>query len=1142
MKKNVWRILCGICWLIGFYQIALAQSPELVVRTGHFDYIATLAFSSDGKLLASGSRDKTIKLWNVSTGVELRTFIGHSEKISSLSFSPDGKLLASGSHDGTFKLREIATGKTLLTQKHSNTDNTVLVNSVAFSPDGKILASAANDIKLWNAATGEMVRIIDIPTRHPSRDFYNLSFSPDGNNLLCIYDNSIKIWDVASGAEIKTVYKDSANEKFINITSVGEKFATVFNNKTLKIFDLNSQTEITTLNGEFDGINFVDFSLDGKSIATADDDNTVKIWDLKSGKEIKTLVGHLKTVDYLAFSPDSKLLASGGRDKSLKIWNVASGKLIYSFDGSSTNVNSISLSEDGKYLASAGNDDTIKVWDLKNGAVQKTFKESSVAVCAIVFSPDGKTLASRSYDGLTLWDIATAKRIGTIEGSHQNECSVAFSPDNKKVAGIFGNHQLKIIDAETATEIQNSTENPKAITSIEFSADSKFLVTGSYDATVRLWDVKTGRETNSFEVNDSSTAVYSADISPDGNFAVAGCWSYVKIWNVGSGNEILQIPQVGLTAKVSFSPDSKTLITVGSDDSIRFWDLKTGSEINYKNLPDWVSFEGYLSVGKVNGETVKAIREGTKINLINLDTNAIQASLISINKNDWLVTTPDGFFDGTPTAWKQLIWRFNDNTFDFTAVETYFNDFFYPNLLQDVLNGKSPKPKAGRELEKIDRRQPKVEIVSTANNDKRIANIVIEVSDNDDKKKQTNQTETSGARDLRLFRNGSLVKVWRGDIFDKTSGCEQVNSNKPRRVRCQTQVSIVAGDNAFTAYVFNASNIKSNDNTAIIKGADALKRSGTFYVLAVGVNKYKNASRNLKYAVADIDSISAELAVQQAKLTEKQYAKTELIKLTDENATKENILLALQRFAQNGDKVQLPNNSDVQKEFAKIQPTQPEDALVIYFAGHGTAGKDRFYLIPHDGFPADDTISENSLEELYKQSISDEDLEKILETVDAGKMLMVIDACNSGQALNSEEQRRGPMNSRGLAQLAYEKGMYILTAAQSQQAALEVAKLGHGLLTFSLLEGMQKAEKETNGAIFERKWLDFAVAEVPQLQLEEMQKRDVEIKQNPNTRGIGLAFKNGDDKNLPPDQRGLQIPRIFYRRELEISPLIVAKP
>ena len=233
----------------------------------------------------------------------------------------------------------------------------------------------------------------------------------------------------------------------------------------------------------------------------------------------------------------------------------------------------------------------------------------------------------------------------------------------------------------------------------------------------------------------------------------------------------------------------------------------------------------------------------------------------------------------------------------------------------------------------------------------------------------------------------------------------------------------------------------------------------------------------------------------------------------------------------------------------KIKPAQPEDALLIYFSGHGTArclydketkreNCDRFYLIPHDGFAGEK-------EKLYAASVSDEELEAALETVDAGKLLMVIDACNSGQALDSsEEKRRGPMNSRGLAQLAYEKGMYILTASQSRQAALEATKFGHGLLTAALLEGLLKGEKNQNNEIVERSWLDYAVNQVPQFQLEVMQARYAENQKLPPEKRKEIVIRgieHDEEANLPPDKRGLQTPRIFYRRELEFLPLIVAK-
>jgi uncharacterized caspase-like protein len=226
-----------------------------------------------------------------------------------------------------------------------------------------------------------------------------------------------------------------------------------------------------------------------------------------------------------------------------------------------------------------------------------------------------------------------------------------------------------------------------------------------------------------------------------------------------------------------------------------------------------------------------------------------------------------------------------------------------------------------------------------------------------------------------------------------------------------------------------------------------------------------------------------------------------------------------------------------------LKATEPEDAVFIYFAGHGTAHGQRFYLIPHDlGYMGKRTeLDAEGLRTMLEHSISDEELEQAVEGIDADKLLMVIDACNSGQALEAEERRRGPMNSKGLAQLAYEKGMYILTAAQGYQAALEVSQLGHGLLTYALVEeGLKQvaADSDPNdGQIVVREWFDYAMTRVPNMQLEKLKAaRDI---------GLKLSFIEPDAKpnSATPSAERLvtQTPRAFYRRESEDRPLIVAR-
>src|SRR5258708_22702766 len=245
------------------------------------------------------------------------------------------------------------------------------------------------------------------------------------------------------------------------------------------------------------------------------------------------------------------------------------------------------------------------------------------------------------------------------------------------------------------------------------------------------------------------------------------------------------------------------------------------------------------------------------------------------------------------------------------------------------------------------------------------------------------------------------------------------------------------------------------------------------------------------------------------------FERVEVVPLINENATKANILAALKRLAGVPGPPSLKASS-----LDDLKRAEPEDTVVIYFAGHGTAQAQRFYLIPHDlGYTGERTkLDEKGLNSILSHSISDEELESAVEGMDAGHLLLIIDACNSGQALEAEEKRRGPMNSKGLAQLAYEKGMYILTAAQSFQAAHEAAQLGHGLLTYALVEeGLKTAiadNEPKDGLLSAREWLDFATERVPQMQAEKMKQG----------RGIGLdiAFAEGEQSIADPEKRSVQ--------------------
>ncbi|WJW70108.1 serine/threonine protein kinase (plasmid) [Candidatus Chlorohelix allophototropha] len=298
-----------------------ASFKILNTLTGHTDGVNSVAFSPDSKMLASGSKDATIKLWDAATGKELRTLSGHSSSVNSVAFSPDGKTLASGSGypENSIKLWDTTSGKELRTLSgHSGS-----VYSIAFSPDGKSLASGSGDasIKLWNVASGKQLSTL---TGHSSL-VLSVAFSPDGKSLASgSGDNSIKLWDVNTGQELNT------------------------------------------LSGHSFYVSSVAFSPDGKTLASGSGDNSIKLWNATSGNLINTLKSHTGSVTSVAFSPDSKTLVSGSEDNSIKLWDVTSGNLINTFKGHSNGVNSVAFSPDGKFLASGDGDKSIMLRDAAN--------------------------------------------------------------------------------------------------------------------------------------------------------------------------------------------------------------------------------------------------------------------------------------------------------------------------------------------------------------------------------------------------------------------------------------------------------------------------------------------------------------------------------------------------------------------------------------------------------------------------------------------------------------------------------------------------------------------------------------------------------------------------------------------------------
>ncbi|MDM8536712.1 hypothetical protein QUF70_08165 [Desulfobacterales bacterium HSG17] len=551
----------------------IEQGRELKTLSGHLGSIRSLSFSPDGRFLASGSYDNTIKLWSIKQGKDIKTLSGHTKSVESICFSPDGRTLASGSSDRTIRFWDTKKSGQIKGVIGRLDNGSAIVHSIRFSSDGKLLASGNHDgtIRIWSVKEFKEIKIFK---RHKSSVF-SLDFNSDSSLLVSgSKDHTIRVWDMEQRKE-----KMSLNEHFSSVFSVrfspNDKYiASGSNDRTVRLWKVNDGAEVLSLKGHSGSVSSVAFSPDGKILASGGYDRSVRLWDLQENGKNISLRGHYSPVFAIAFSPKGKILASGGLDKTVRLWNMEDNSRIKALKGHEGSILSVQFSPDGKIIASGSTDHTIRLWNAENGEDIKVLKEHSGSVRSISFRPGSNIFATASDDlTVNLWNFESKKFVKALKGHSAAVYCAVFSPDGKILASGGDDSTIRLWNAEDGTLLKTLTGHYNSILSLAFSPDNTKLASGSFDSTIRLWHLDGSGKKSVFKGHPGS--VRSVAFSSDGKILASGSDdNTIKLWNIDDGIEINTLrSHYGSVFCLAFSTDGKILASGSNDRTIKLWEL-----------------------------------------------------------------------------------------------------------------------------------------------------------------------------------------------------------------------------------------------------------------------------------------------------------------------------------------------------------------------------------------------------------------------------------------------------------------------------------------------------------------------------------------------------------------------------------------
>lgn len=1030
--------------------IALSERndrPALVVQSSHSEQIYSVTYSRDGRFLASGG-DREVKLWDAETGQLLRDLPTES-LVDMLAFSPDGAYLyAKVSSIVRWNLQN---GRRESGKRHCKTPMAWLKGGAAVAC---VQSGSNGTLELGAPMTSDGVTSLPL-------GWEISSLASDGANLIAVGFNGGQVVLVeidgdrmtkkatlaTSGTRVNAVAivngRVIAGRVYGGLTAWDAASGKlVWDVQTPGMYDLVGSPdgkEVAATMGKGGG---VDLSMFGGSSSAK---TTVQTYDVATGKNTRGAATEDDAHD-AAWSDRGLAVTSGPflKVRTLSIFDAKRLTRIRKVESEADAPTQARFTPGG--LVNGTHTGTVRAWDLKGVAPPQAVHLDSPGC----LDSDGVNVAVGDKKGivhvLDAMTLAEKKQLAGLAGQPFN---VATRSGVVLASGLMADHGVFRWGSGESSPAH--LVEPDDSYRFALTADGATSAITARGGSIRIFDGATQR----FEIpgqtfgsahalafsKDESTLALGTIGAGDGKFLLV-------LYDLPNRREIRRVvAHSSYLLDIVFHPNGKTIATAGADGVVKLWDLQTltlqKKIVGHTEGVESVSFNA-------DGSLIATAGRDHKLKLWRAATGELLCDLVGM-KDDWIVIAPDGRFDGSPAALKKVQWVQGNTA---VPVESFFDRFYTPHLLASLV-GAGEKPQApAQTFTKPIHLPPHVSFV-TAPGAVKDETVEVEIAVKD---------QGGGVKDVSLFHNGKLVSGLTRGVQKKAQAGE----------RRTFTVTLLPGDNELRAVATNDDGTESTPALIVMTYEAKAKTQPDLFVIVVGLNAYKNETMNLNYGKGDAESFAAEVALRTKKL----FRKIEVVKLFDAQVTRAAVKAAFDKTA---------------------KTAGADDMFVFYYAGHGVMSEEtpaRFYLVPHDVtklFGADDMLRE--------KAIAADELKAWAADIPARKQVMVLDACQSGGALQAFAQR-GASEQKAMYQLARSAGIAVLAATGTEQFASEFKALKHGIFTYALLKGLSgDADGGKDGTVTVRELDAFLNDAVP-----ELTKQHRGSAQFPNSFVVGQDF------------------------------------